>query len=285
MKNWFSWRNLSLLFAAILLLLVCLLMAFALFDAKYLCVEWRDVVSRLQTFFGGLSVLAASLFAYHATTAMAEESRRKDELDRKAKKENENRKLAFSLHMIRQQSHARLMDFNGFQKFEKETVHIIVYERLSLYMPPQLMQAWDNLSLFAEDVCRDLSDLTNFIQMYIAEHELGISSFKESITKLDQNKTVEKMQNVKKYIDFLNDKGMNENEKKDFEETTKKFNEYKHTFHNPHYIPYKRAVFLLKEINRLAIAMMKLMPITKNGNLDSPIYPSSYEKKAWPKKP
>lgn len=72
-----SLRRVSLVAAVFLAILVFILVLLAIFNSDFLCIPWQDTVSKFQTFLGGLSVLAASLFAYHANTAMAQEVCRK----------------------------------------------------------------------------------------------------------------------------------------------------------------------------------------------------------------
>lgn len=258
-------RVLSLVAAIFLTIVVLFLVFLAIFDSNAWCIAWRSVVAQFQTFLGGVSVLAASLFAYHANTAMAQEANRKNHADEEKLKSSNLAKATLTIEMIRQQSHARLIELQRYSNdFTSAEIPILQFEKLTITMPRQWLELWDHLDLFSNDSYYDIAKITNLIQIYISEQTQQISEY---------NKIVELLKEMQNRLNEItsNFELMNSAQTSSLTEITTKINAL---YAETHQFSWKRAGNLLEEINRSSLNVMQSLPLAEDWHPEVAPYPS-----------
>ncbi len=252
-------RILSLIFAVILTVMIIIFIGLAIFDSTILSINWRSTIAQFQTFLGGLSVLAASLFAYHANTAMADEVRKKNEADNEKLRRNLLAKASLTFEMIRQQTHVRLCDLQNYSNnFQNKQISIIHYEKLHLTIPNQLDDLWDHLDFLPEKSYPELAKITNYMQIYLTEHHMNI----QIDTKIDnifqeaRQKIIDSTKNNK--ITGSDNLNIASNNLKKFLIIQNKYSR------NRYMINWYRAASILEELNESTLNIMKILPLSRN---------------------
>ncbi|MDN2671436.1 hypothetical protein OX459_08545 [Janthinobacterium sp. SUN026] len=219
----------------------------------------RGKVKDIQTFLGGLAVLAASLYSFYASSAAAAETFRRNSQDDDEKKINIRMNMILIAETLRQQSHVRLYDLNQHtKKYKLNRIHFKRYAELIITIPEHAGKIWENIEIIPQDTQLQYLCLINFTTMLEQDRISGVASctfLRDEYANLlaRTEKTAEKMiinESVFSNMDYLN-----------IESNT---------------IDPTRISGILANINNASISFLKQMQESCDWNPERPPYPPNF---------
>lgn len=222
--------------------------------------EMREKVKDIQTFLGGLSVLAASLYSFYASSAAAAETYRKNLQDDESLIRNVRSNMILIAETLRQQSHARLIDLNRQTNgYKVGNIHFKYFDGLIIIIPEQATEIWKNIGQVSQDIQLQFLNLINFADM--AE--------KDRINRMAMHKYLQD-----EHVD-MNDKILKASEKGIVDdEIFKRLNDLNIEINR---IEWNRIAVILANINRISINFLREMEESRNWRPDLPPYPPDFE--------
>lgn len=152
---------------------ISILVAAAIFDIYGM----RGKVKDIQTFLGGLAVLAASLYSFYASSAAAAETFRKNSQDDDITKRNIRMNMILIAETLRQQSSVRLHDLSQHTKqYKLDKIHFKYYSELIVTLPKHAEKIWENIGIIPQDIQLQYLNLINFTTLVEQELTSGIAS-------------------------------------------------------------------------------------------------------------
>lgn len=251
-----KFREIALWAGIFLSIVISILVATAIFNVHGM----REKVKDIQTFLGGLAVLAASLYSFYASSAAAAETFRKNSQDADTTKKNIRINMILIAETLRQQSHARLNDLNIHTKnYKSEKIHFKCYGDLIITVPEHAAKIWENIAIIPQDIQLQYLNLINFSNMVEQDRISGIAS---SIFLRDEHSS----QLIKAEKDL--EKVTIEND------LLERFDKLRIECNN---IEWRRIASLLADVNSLSIGFLKKMEESSHWQPDLPPYPPNYK--------
>ncbi|WP_158301363.1 hypothetical protein [Janthinobacterium sp. BJB426] len=255
-KETTTFRESALWSGIILSIIISTLVAAAIFDIY----EMRAKVKEIQTFLGGLSVLAASLFSFYASSAAAAETFRRNCQDDDTKNRNIRINMILIAETLRQQSHARLTDLEiHTEKYKLDKIHFKCYSELIISIPEHTEKIWENIAIIPQDIQLQYLNLINFSNMAEQDRISGIASC--TFLRDEFSKQTIKAEKILNKISVGND----------ISDQLNKLNI------ECNYIGWNRIGSLLAEINNSSISFLRKMEESCNWNPDLPPYPPNFK--------
>lgn len=249
-------REYALWSGIILSIAISILVVAAIFDIY----ETREKVKDIQTFLGGLSVLAASLYSFYASSAAAAETFWKNHQDDENLTNNLRINMILIAETLRQQSHARLHDLSHHtNNYKLDEIHFKCYSELIITAPEHAAKIWENIAIIPQNIQLQYLNIINFSNMVEQDRISGIASCtflrEEYVNQLTQaEKKLEK-------ITIEND-------------VIERFENLRIECNN---IQWQRIAFLLADVNNSSIGFLKKMDESRDWQPDLPPYPPNYK--------
>lgn len=250
-----KFREYALRAGILLSIAISTLMALAIFDIFGM----REKVKDIQTFLGGLAVLAASLYSFYASSAAAAETFRKNSQDDDTTKRNIRMNMILIAEALRQQSYLRLNDLNMHTKeYTLDKIHFKCYAELIVTIPEHAGKIWDNIGIIPKNIQLRYLNLINFATILGSERTSGIASctflrdeYSDLLTRTE--KALDKITIDSEIFDNINNLKIDCNR-----------------------IEWTRIAQILANINHSSITFLKSMEESCNWKPDLPPYPPNF---------
>lgn len=249
-------REYALWAGIILSAAIFILVALAIFDV---C-EMRGKVKDIQTFLGGLAVLAASLYSFYASSAAAAETFRKNSQDEETLNRNIRVNMILIAETLRQQSHVGLIDLNNHTNgYTLRQIHFQHFAGLVVTVPEQAASIWENIGIIPQNTQIQYLNLINFSNMAEQARTGGIELCKflrdENANLLAKVEKILEKQAIEDHIlDTANNLNIECNK-----------------------IEWNRIAGLLANVNSSSIAFLKKMEESNQWQPDVPPYPPNFK--------
>lgn len=243
-----------------LALMVVSLVFLTIFDAKIFAIQWRITVKELQAFLGGLSVLAASLFALYASHRAAGESRRKNFAEEERLQENVILKTYLTVDVIRRQSEIILNDLYVLSdNYRKPEISIFHFQKMIISMPAQTKEIINNLSSVPLAILNELAELISLTEIYMLDHSWSSSMYdKQSVAMNSMRENLFETSKSPMFIDCS-----------EIASQMEVAELYMKSF------GWKRCGDLLERIHKLSLSILKKLPPSMNVEREEVNYPSN----------
>lgn len=267
LKKIFSTISLPLSVATAIALLVVLSGFFVIFNLKFMGVDWRNTFIQFQTFFSVLTVLAASLFTYCASTSMTKEVRRKNAEDQINLRQNILSKATLTVEMVRAESNAALHQLHQFSgEYILTEIPIRQYKKLSITMPQQLFEMMNNLSCLPEDIYVKLSHLILYVQKYTLIHHENINDYSEGLKRVKEMDAM--------FKEYIKSDGFDYAQKEWADKFIEKQDALREELSN---IKWRQSGNILENINGLALTILESLPLSEEWKIHDQVpYPSGF---------